>query len=333
MSSNNIFNTLYRDFGKMIIDNGTPTDDRTGAGTISVFGGFIDLTFYNNNSSHIQSAPFLSSKKINLRAIIGELLWFLEGSVDVNVLKDDYGCNFWDEWKSPVTGTIGPMYGVQWRGDDKRPDQFARLINELVTNPTSRRMIVNCWEASCIPDGKTPPKDNPENGLMALAPCHYSYQFNTHPNLQVDETVDGDGGHFIVHGLSLKVSLRSSDYILGLPTNVASYYILLSLVADYLNDRLPDNELYVLHSLIFDLGDAHIYQNHMDVFNKILRRNNNDEPIFETTTYSMEVFETYLNKDFKGKNMSEYRKHAVDVILDCVHGYKPLSGLLASRNV
>lgn len=158
----------YIELGKNILASSENCEDRTGAGTWSIFGHLLEFDVR-------KGAPFLSERKLPLRSVAGELAWFIEGSTNVNVLRDNYKCSFWNEWASSETNTIGPMYGKQWR-DANGVDQLANMIQGAIDTPNSRRLIVNTWIPELIPGENTKPSDNPENGKMALAPCHFAYQ-------------------------------------------------------------------------------------------------------------------------------------------------------------
>ncbi len=189
--------TQYEDLLRRILEQGTPKQDRTGTGTVSLFGERLryDLS---------ESFPLVTTKKVHFRSIAVELLWFLRGDSNVGWLQDN-GVTIWDEWASPE-GELGPVYGVQWRSwptpDGQQIDQVAQLLDTLRTDPDSRRMIVSAWNVAALPE-------------MALAPCHAFFQFYV---------ADGK--------LSCQLYQRSADMFLGVPFNIASYALLTRMVAD-----------------------------------------------------------------------------------------------------
>ena len=204
-----------------ILDNGVQRDDRTGTGTLGVFGRQMrfDLS---------KGFPLLTTKKLHLRSIIVELLWFLRGETNIRWLKDN-GCSIWDEW-ADASGELGPVYGKQWRSwaapNGESIDQIARLIEGLKTNPNSRRHIVSAWNPADIED-------------MALPPCHCLFQF------------------FVADGkLSCQLYQRSADVFLGVPFNIASYALLTMMVAEVVGLEPGD--------FVHTFGDAHLYSNHIE---------------------------------------------------------------------
>ena len=187
----------YEDLLRRILEQGTPKQDRTGTGTVSLFGERLryDLS---------ESFPLVTTKKVHFRSIAVELLWFLRGDSNVGWLRDN-GVTIWDEWASPE-GDLGPVYGVQWRSwpapDGQQIDQISSILSTLRSDPDSRRMIVSAWNVAALPD-------------MALAPCHALFQFYV---------ADGK--------LSCQLYQRSADMFLGVPFNIASYALLTRMVAD-----------------------------------------------------------------------------------------------------
>ncbi len=211
----------YHELLQHILDNGTQKSDRTGTGTISVFG-------YQMRFDLQQGFPLLTTKKLHLKSIIYELLWFLKGDTNIQYLQE-HGVKIWDEW-ADENGNLGPVYGKQWRSwtrpDGGTVDQISQLIQTLKTNPDSRRMIVNAWNAG-------------ELDQMALTPCHCLFQFYV-----------SDGR------LSCQLYQRSADTFLGVPFNIASYALLTHMVAQVCN--LKPGEF------IHTFGDVHLYQNHIE---------------------------------------------------------------------
>lgn len=211
----------YHDLLQHILDNGTFKGDRTGTGTLSVFG-------YQMRFNLEDGFPVLTTKKLHLRSIIHELLWFLQGDTNIKYLKEN-NVSIWDEW-ADENGDLGPVYGYQWRSwptpDGGSIDQISNLIEQIKKNPNSRRLIVNAWNVAYV--------DN-----MALPPCHTMFQFYV---------ADGK--------LSCQLYQRSADTFLGVPFNIASYALLTMMVAQVCG--LKPGEF------IHTLGDAHLYSNHLD---------------------------------------------------------------------
>jgi len=229
----------YLQLIKEIQDNGYKKSDRTGTGTTSLFGK--TLTFDLNDG---MTFPLITTKKVWLKGVIHELLWFLKGDTNIKYLKDN-GVHIWNEW-ADENGDLGDVYGKQWRNFNG-VDQIQNVINTIKSNPSDRRMIVSAWNPEVLPDPSIAPKSNVEFGKAALPPCHYSFQF----------IVEDDQ-------LSLLWNQRSVDTFLGLPFNIASYGFLLMMVA-----RITG---YKAHRLIFMGGDCHIYNNHEDQIKEQLSR-------------------------------------------------------------
>lgn len=211
----------YHDLLQHILDNGTFKGDRTGTGTLSTFG-------YQMRFNLEDGFPVLTTKKLHLRSIIHELLWFLQGDTNIQYLKDN-NVSIWDEW-ADENGNLGPVYGYQWRSwptpDGGSIDQISNLIEQIKKNPNSRRLIVSAWNVAYV--------DN-----MALPPCHTMFQF------------------YVAEGkLSCQLYQRSADTFLGVPFNIASYALLTMMVAQVC-DLKPGE-------FIHTLGDAHLYSNHLD---------------------------------------------------------------------
>jgi len=239
----------YRDLLLDIIENGNKKSDRTGTGTISVFGRQL-------RHSMKDGFPILTTKKVHFKSVLGELLWFLEGSTSAKHLKDKYGVSIWDEWADD-DGELGPGYGKQWvnwyyRSSSEGPynppyveksvNQIQNAADMLKNNPDSRRIMVSAWNVG-------------EIDQMALPPCHYGFQLYTHEN------EDGE------RVLSLMWNQRSVDSFLGLPFNIASYALLLCIFAREADMKAGD--------LIGNFGDLHIYDNHMEYVEKQLKRDVN----------------------------------------------------------
>ena len=217
----------FEDFMRHVDTHGVFKPDRTGTGTKSVFG-------YQMRFDLTQGFPLVTTKKVHLRSIIQELLWFLTGSSNNNWLKDR-GVSIWDEWANPETGDLGPVYGVQWRSwpkpDGGHIDQIAEVIKTLKSNPDSRRIIVSAWNVADL-------------DKMALMPCHAFFQFYVAPAQAPGEKAR----------LSCQLYQRSADIFLGVPFNIASYALLTHMVAQQCNLDVGD--------FIWTGGDCHIYSNH-----------------------------------------------------------------------
>ena len=221
-----------------VLENGIEKTDRTGTGTLSVFG-------YQSRYNLEKSFPLVTTKKIHLKSVIFELLWFLKGSTNIKYLKDN-NVKIWDEW-ADKNGELGPVYGSQWRSwqtkNGETIDQISELINNLKNNPHSRRHIVSAWNVGEIND-------------MALPPCHSLFQF------------------FVVNNkLSCQLYQRSADIFLGVPFNIASYALLTMMIAQVCN--LDCGEF------IHTLGDAHIYLNHINQAQLQITREPKDPPIMK----------------------------------------------------
>lgn len=224
----------YLDLMQEILSSGTPKGDRTGTGTLSVFGR--QLRFDLN-----QGFPLLTTKRLHLKSIVHELLWFLSGSTNVDYLREN-GVTIWDEWATE-DGSLGPIYGSQWRSwpspDGEAIDQISNLISGLKTNPNSRRHIVSAWNVAYLPVETSSPQENVRNGKMALAACHTLFQFYVANNK-----------------LSCMLMARSQDYLLGTPFNIASYALLTHMIAQQCDMDVGD--------FVWTGGDVHLYNNHHD---------------------------------------------------------------------
>jgi thymidylate synthase len=224
----------YLDLMRHVRDRGVRKGDRTGTGTLSVFGHQMrfDLS---------QGFPLVTTKRVHLRSIIHELLWFLSGDTNLGYLHE-HGVRIWDEWADD-RGDLGPIYGAQWRSwpapDGRTIDQIARVTEQLRGRPDSRRIIVSAWNPADLPDEKVPPQENVRQGRMALAPCHTLFQF------------------YVAEGrLSCQLYQRSADIFLGVPFNIASYALLTLMLAQVTGLSPGD--------LVHTLGDAHLYLNHLE---------------------------------------------------------------------
>lgn len=217
-----------------VMANGSDKSDRTGTGTRSVFGRQVryDLA---------EGFPLLTTKKLHIKSILHELLWFLSGDTNIKYLQDN-GVSIWNDWATPE-GELGPVYGAQWRnwkgGEDQVFDQVTTLVESLKNNPNSRRHIISGWNVALLPDESKKPWENAAAGLMALPPCHLLYQF------------------YIADGkLSASLYIRSNDLFLGNPYNTASLAFLTHMLAQQCDLAVGE--------IIISIGDAHIYNNHFD---------------------------------------------------------------------
>jgi thymidylate synthase len=226
----------YHDLVRHVMENGTFKSDRTGTGTKSVFG-------YQMRFDLQEGFPLLTTKKLHVKSIIYELLWFLKGDTNIKYLQD-HGVRIWNEW-ADEKGDLGPVYGHQWRNwNSEEIDQIQQIIDMLRTNPFSRRMLVSAWNPSVMPDTSISFSENVAQGKAALPPCHAFFQF------YVTETEDQK------KKLSLQLYQRSADIFLGVPFNIASYALFLMMVAQVVDMEVGD--------FVHTFGDAHIYSNHME---------------------------------------------------------------------
>ena len=258
----------YLDLVKHILENGVKKGDRTGTGTQSVFG-------YQMRFNLEDGFPLVTTKKVSFKAIIHELLWFLKGDTNIKYLLDN-GVTIWNEW-ADEKGNLGPVYGYQWRNwpapNGESIDQIAHVVNQLKTNPNSRRIMVTALNIADFPDETISPQDNVKNGKMALAPCHAFFQFYV---------ADGK--------LSCQLYQRSADVFLGVPYNIASYAALTLMLAQVCG--LKPGEL------VHTLGDAHIYNNHMDQMKLQLTREPKPLPALKLNPNIHDIFEFTIN-DFE----------------------------------
>ena len=232
----------YHELLKDILANGASKGDRTGTGTLSVFG----RQFRHDLS---QGFPLLTTKKLHFKSIANELIWFLSGNTNTKWLNEN-GVRIWDEWATEE-GDLGPVYGQQWTAwptkDGKSINQIDYVIDTLRHNPNSRRILFHGWNPEYLPDESISPTENVKQGRMALPPCHLLYQF------------------YVANGkLSAQLYIRSSDSFLGLPYNIASLALLTHMLAQQC-DLQP-------HEIIVSIGDAHAYANHMAQIQEQLKR-------------------------------------------------------------
>ncbi len=248
----------YLDLMRHVRDHGVHKTDRTGTGTLSVFG-------YQMRFDLADGFPLVTTKKLHLRSIIHELLWFLKGETNIAYLKEN-GVSIWDEW-ADEEGNLGPVYGSQWRSwpsaDGRHIDQISQLVEQIKTNPDSRRLIVSAWNVGEL--------DN-----MALPPCHAFFQF------------------YVADGrLSCQLYQRSADIFLGVPFNIASYALLLMMVAQVC--ELEAGEF------VHTLGDAHLYSNHLNQADIQLQRTPHPLPTMHINPRVSSLFE-FTFDDFELRN-------------------------------
>jgi thymidylate synthase len=258
----------YLDLLQDILDNGARKSDRTGTGTLSLFG-------YQMRFDLGKGFPVVTTKKLHLRSIIHELLWFLKGDSNIAYLKEN-GVSIWDEWATD-SGDLGPVYGVQWRAwprpDGGTVDQISVLLEDLRHRPDSRRHIVSAWNPAVLPDENRSPKDNAAAGLQALPACHTLFQFYV---------ADGK--------LSCQLYQRSGDVFLGVPFNIASYALLTMMIAQVLDLEPGD--------FILTLGDAHLYLNHVEQARTQLEREPNALPRMKLNPDRRDLF-SFVYEDFE----------------------------------
>ncbi|WP_341656499.1 thymidylate synthase [Blattabacterium cuenoti] len=261
----------YLNLLKNVLKKGIKRKDRTGVGTISLFG-------YQMRFDLEKGFPILTTKKLNIRSIIYELLWFLKGETNIQFLINNK-VNIWNKWADD-NGELGPIYGFQWRKwptyDGHFIDQIVNLIKEIKFNPNSRRLIVSSWNVGMIQN-------------MALPPCHLLFQFYVHQEK-----------------LSLLLYQRSADIFIGLPFNIASYALLLIMLAKVLN--LKEKEL------IHTIGDAHIYNNHIQQIKLQMKRNPRPLPKMILNPYVKNIFQ-FCFEDFELKNYNPFPHIKGDVAI------------------
>jgi thymidylate synthase len=237
----------YHDLLQHLLDNGVKKEDRTGTGTYSVFGHQMRFNL-------AEGFPLITTKKLHTRSIFVELLWFLKGDTNISYLKDN-GVSIWDEW-ADENGNLGPVYGYQWRSwpnpDGTSTDQIVNLVNGLKNNPNSRRHIVSAWNPSFIED-------------MALPPCHCLFQF------------------YVAEGkLSCQLYQRSCDTFLGVPFNIASYALLVHMIAQVCDLEVGD--------FVWTGGDVHLYSNHVDQAKLQLTREHRTPPTLKLNPNVKDLF-------------------------------------------
>jgi thymidylate synthase len=252
----------YHDLLRHILKNGSRKEDRTGTGTLSCFG-------YQMRFDLSEGFPLLTTKKVHMRSIIHELLWFLKGDTNIKYLKEN-GVSIWDEW-ADEDGNLGPVYGHQWRSwpghGDESIDQISEVVNTIRTNPDSRRLIVSAWNPADIPQ-------------MALPPCHCLFQF------------------YVANGkLSCQLYQRSADTFLGVPFNIASYALLTLMIAQVCDLQLGE--------FIHSFGDVHLYTNHLEQVELQLSRDIRPLPQMHLNRDIKDLF-AFRYEDF---NLVDYNPH------------------------
>jgi thymidylate synthase len=259
----------YLDLMQHVLEHGTKKSDRTGTGTLSVFG-------YQMHFDLSHGFPLLTTKKVHLRSIIHELLWFLQGDTNIKYLKDN-DVKIWDEW-ADENGDLGPVYGKQWRSwaapDGRVIDQISEVIAQIKKNPDSRRLIVSAWNVGDL-------------DKMALAPCHAFFQFYVAPS-----TGSGQAGK-----LSCQLYQRSADIFLGVPFNIASYALLTLMVAQVCDLQPGD--------FVHTFGDAHLYLNHLEQTRLQLSREPHPLPTMRISPEVKNIFD-FKFEDFALESYDPY---------------------------
>ncbi|MFI3137681.1 MAG: thymidylate synthase [Methylococcaceae bacterium] len=265
----------YLDLLQKILDDGCTKGDRTGSGTVSIFGTQLRFSLQDG-------FPLVTTKKVHLKSIIHELLWFLKGETNIAYLQQ-HNVSIWNEWATEQ-GDLGPVYGRQWRAwptpDGKHIDQITQLIQQIKQTPNSRRLIVSAWNVADLPDEGISPQENVLLGKMALAPCHAFFQF------------------YVAEGrLSCQLYQRSCDTFLGLPFNIASYALLTHMIAQQCGLAVGD--------FIWTGGDVHLYTNHLQQATLQLSRQPFTLPTLRFKRLPESIFD-YRYDDFE---LLDYQSH------------------------
>lgn len=271
----------YHDLVKYVLENGNEKGDRTGTGTKSIFG-------YQMRFDLSEGFPMVTTKKLHLKSIIYELLWFLKGDTNIKYLTEN-GVRIWNDW-ADGKGDLGPVYGHQWRNwNSDDIDQIKEVIDSLKNNPDSRRMLVTAWNPSVLPDTSKSFDENVANGKAALPPCHAFFQFYvSSPNLSKGEKKPK---------LSLQLYQRSADIFLGVPFNIASYALFTMMMAQVCGYEAGD--------FIHTFGDAHIYSNHYEQLELQLSRDLRPLPKMMINPEIKDIFE-FKFEDF---TLVDYNPH------------------------
>lgn len=262
----------YHDLLKHVLESGSQKGDRTGTGTLSVFGHQMrfDLS---------EGFPMVTTKKLHLKSIVYELLWFLRGDTNTRYLQEN-GVRIWNDW-ADENGDLGPVYGHQWRNwNNDEIDQIKEVVHSLKNNPNSRRMLVSAWNPSVLPDISKSFSENVANGKAALPPCHAFFQFYV---------ADGK--------LSCQLYQRSADIFLGVPFNIASYALFTMMMAQVCGFEAGE--------FIHTFGDAHIYNNHMEQVELQLGRETRPLPKMILNPKVKDIFD-FTFEDF---TLSDYNPH------------------------
>lgn len=265
----------YLDLMRHVKENGVKKEDRTGTGTLSIFG-------YQMRFDLGKGFPLVTTKKCHMRSIIHELLWFIKGETNIAYLKEN-GVSIWDEWATE-DGELGPVYGKQWRSwegaNGEMVDQLSELIEQIKTNPDSRRLIISAWNPSVLPDTTFSPKENAAQGKQALPPCHTMFQF------------------YVLNGkLSCQLYQRSGDIFLGVPFNIASYSLFTMMIAQVCGLEAGE--------FVHTFGDAHLYLNHLEQVDIQLARKPFDLPTMQINPNVKDIF-SFTIDDFELLN---YQSH------------------------
>ncbi|MCB0460105.1 MAG: thymidylate synthase [Flavobacteriaceae bacterium] len=262
----------YLDLVKHVLENGNEKGDRTGTGTKSVFG-------YQMRFDLSEGFPMVTTKKLHLKSIIYELLWFIKGGTNIKYLQEN-GVRIWNEWANE-NGDLGPVYGHQWRNwNSEEIDQLSEIIETIKKNPNSRRLLLSAWNPSVLPDTSVSFAENVANGKAALPPCHAFFQFYV---------ADGK--------LSCQLYQRSADIFLGVPFNIASYALLTMMVAQVCG--------YEPGEFIHTFGDAHIYNNHTEQLELQLSREPRPLPKMKINPEVKSIFD-FKFEDF---TLEDYNPH------------------------
>ena len=262
----------YHDLVRHVLEHGAFKEDRTGTGTKSVFG-------YQMRFDLSEGFPMVTTKKLHLKSIIYELLWFLKGDTNIGYLQEN-GVRIWNEW-ADEKGNLGPVYGHQWRNwNSEEIDQITEVIETLKKNPDSRRMLVSAWNPSVLPDTKQSFRENVAQGKAALPPCHAFFQFYV---------ADGK--------LSCQLYQRSADIFLGVPFNIASYALLTMMMAQVCG--------YAPGDFVHTFGDAHIYSNHMEQLELQLSREPRPLPKMHLNPEIKNIFDF----NFEDFTLTDYDPH------------------------
>jgi thymidylate synthase len=273
----------YLDLLNTLLNHGNRKGDRTGSGTLSIFGHQMRFNLADG-------FPLLTTKRVHLKSIIHELLWFLSGDTNIAYLNQN-GVSIWDEW-ADENGNLGPVYGAQWRNwpaaNGACIDQIGQIVEQIRHTPNSRRMLVSAWNVADLPDESQSPQANVANGRMALAACHALFQFYVTPS-----TSAGQAGK-----LSCQLYQRSCDTFLGLPFNIASYALLTHMLAQQCDLEAGD--------FVWTGGDVHLYMNHLEQAKLQLDRQPFPLPKLNLKRRPDSIFE-YRYDDFEIVN---YQAHA-----------------------